>query len=46
MDIFCKTSKLLKAYDLPLNKLLCTVTDGAPAMTRVKRPCGKINENL
>jgi hypothetical protein len=35
-DIFCDAQRLLHKYELPLNELLCLVTDGAPAVSGCK----------
>jgi hypothetical protein len=32
-EIFCEVERLLQKYELPLNELLCLVTDGAPGLS-------------
>jgi hypothetical protein len=36
-NIFSEIDNLLKQYELPLNKLVCLVTDVAAAMAGIKR---------
>jgi hypothetical protein len=43
-DIFCEAEGLLQEYELPLNELLCLVTDGAPILFGCKYGViGKLN---
>jgi hypothetical protein len=46
-DIFCEVQTLLQKYELPLNELLCLVTDGVPELSGCNNVVvGKLNAKV